>query len=87
MNYFKPLIKGSKEFHLGKLLITVGIFLIISGVLYLNIDKVPWLKQIGHLPGDIELKGDQYKLYFPLGTSILVSVLLSFGIWIVRKIF
>lgn len=64
--------------ELGKLLIGLGVLLIvIGGVLVLSGtvgDKVPF---IGRLPGDIYIQRGNWSFYFPLTTSILLSVLLT----------
>lgn len=59
---------------MGKSLILIGIILIIVGVIYsLNL-SIPFL---GKLPGDISVKGDNYQIYFPIATCIVISVVLS----------
>ena len=64
--------------ELGKLLLGFGVVLVILGALLLvagNFSgKVPWL---GRLPGDIYVERDNWKFYFPLGTSILISIILT----------
>ncbi len=67
---------------LGKLLILFGIFIILIGFLLLLSDKLPW---IGRLPGDIVIKKDRFTFYFPLATCILLSLLLTFIFWILRR--
>lgn len=64
--------------EMGKLLIGFGVLLIIiGGLLVLSgglADKVPL---VGRLPGDIHIQRGNWSFYFPLTTSILVSVLLT----------
>jgi hypothetical protein len=55
----------------GVVMVLVGVVLLLSGTLS---DKVPWL---GRLPGDIHIKRDGWSVYVPLGTSILLSILLT----------
>ena len=55
----------------GKILIILGIVLVVIGVILYSKLQIPWL---GKLPGDIHLKGDHYEVYFPIVTSILLSV-------------
>lgn len=57
---------------LGKILILLGIIIAIIGLLF--VFKIPL---IGRLPGDISIKGENYQFYFPLTTSIIVSIILS----------
>ena len=44
--------------------------------------KVPWL---GRLPGDISIERESWRFYFPLGTSILLSVVLSLLVWLFSR--
>lgn len=67
---------------MSKTLIFIGLFLIIIGLSWQFIVKVPFL---GRLPGDVFIKNKNFTFYFPLTTSILISVLLSFIFWMVSK--
>ena len=67
---------------LGKMLILLGIVIILIGVGLLFAHKIPY---IGRLPGDIYVKKDNFTFYFPLGTCILMSVVLSLIFWLFRK--
>jgi formate hydrogenlyase subunit 3/multisubunit Na+/H+ antiporter MnhD subunit len=58
----------------GKVLIIFGGTLLILGVLLTLSGKIPWL---GRLPGDIVIQRDNFSFYFPLTTSILLSIVLS----------
>jgi hypothetical protein len=60
---------------LGRLLIGLGILLIAAGAIVLLAGRagVPW----GRLPGDISYRGKNTSVYLPLGTCILLSILLS----------
>lgn len=66
----------------GKTLIIIGLIIAIAGVVLTFAGKVPWL---GRLPGDIYLKRENFTFYFPLATSILISVILSLIFWFLRK--
>jgi hypothetical protein len=59
---------------LGKLLIVFGMVLALVGGLLLLVGKVPLL---GRLPGDIVIRRENWSVYFPLTTSIVISVLLT----------
>ena len=59
---------------LGKMLIVFGVVLALLGGLLLLAGKVPFL---GKLPGDIAIRRETWSVYFPLTTSILISVVLS----------
>lgn len=64
-----------------RLLIILGIFLVAVGLLW------PWLIKLGlgRLPGDIVLEREHSRFYFPLTTSILISLFLSLLVWLFRK--
>lgn len=68
--------------EIGRLLIFAGIFIIILGVLFLFGDKIPFF---GKLPGDIVIKKENYTIYIPIVTSILLSIILSIIINLFRK--
>jgi len=59
---------------MAKLLIITGAFLIIGGVLLLSAGKIPWF---GRLPGDIIIKKENFTLYVPIATCLLISLVLS----------
>ncbi len=59
---------------LGKIVIVAGVVVTVVGVLMLLAPKLPF---IGKLPGDFYFKRDGVSFYFPLATSIIVSVILS----------
>ena len=67
---------------IGKILIVVGIVFVIAGLAYIYGPKIPWL---GKLPGDISIKKDNFTFYFPIATSIIISILLSIIFSIFRK--
>ncbi|MEI0560285.1 DUF2905 domain-containing protein [Brachyspira pilosicoli] len=65
--------------YFAKMLIVVGIIAIIIGILILL--KIP----IGKLPGDIVIKKENFTFAFPIVTSIIASIVLSFIMWIISK--
>ena len=67
---------------LGKLLILIGVFIIAIGVLLLIGEKIPW---IGKLPGDIIIKKEKFTFYFPITTSIVISIVLTSLFALFRK--
>ena len=76
---------------LGKLLVAVGLAVAAAGSIVLLADRFPSLSHlfswVGKLPGDISIKRDNFSLFFPLGTSILLSVLLSLVLYLLSWIF
>lgn len=64
---------------LGKSLIVVGLLIALVGVVLLLAGRVPWL---GRLPGDIYIQRGNWSFYFPVVTSLVVSVLLTLLLWL-----
>jgi hypothetical protein len=67
---------------LGKMLIVFGVLLAVVGLIMLAAPKIPLL---GKLPGDITYRGKGFTFYFPLATSILISVILSLILYLFRR--
>ncbi len=65
---------------IGKLLVLLGAVLVVVGLALMFAPKIPFL---GKLPGDIHIKKDNVEFYFPLATSLLISVLLSAIFWLI----
>lgn len=66
----------------GKILIIIGIFIVLVGIILLYGNKIPL---IGKLPGDILIKKDNFTFYFPLTTLIIVNVLIFILIYLLKK--
>lgn len=64
-----------------RLFIIVGIGLLAAGLLWPLLTKLG----LGRLPGDIAIKKDHFTFYFPIATSIVVSLLLTLILWLFRK--
>ncbi|MBI4079428.1 MAG: DUF2905 domain-containing protein [Candidatus Levybacteria bacterium] len=60
--------------EVGRIIIFIGAILIILGIILTFAPKVPL---IGKLPGDIFIKRDGFTFYFPLATSIIISIILT----------
>lgn len=69
-------------FSLGKMVAILGIVLVVVGGLLMLAPRIPWL---GRLPGDILIKRQGFTFYFPLATSILISIVLSFLLWLFHR--
>ena len=67
---------------LGKMLVLLGVFIILIGLLLMVGDKIPW---VGRLPGDIVIKKEKFTFYLPLTTSILISLLITLFFALFRK--
>lgn len=64
---------------LGKSLVVIGLLVVLLGVVLMLAGRVPWL---GRLPGDIYVQRGNWSFYFPLVTSLVVSVLLTLLFWL-----
>ena len=60
---------------MGKTLITIGILFIIAGIVYTLLAKSGI--NLGKLPGDINIKKDNFSFHFPIVTSIIISIILT----------
>jgi hypothetical protein len=67
---------------LGRSLIILGLVIVLVGIVVSLAGKLPWL---GRLPGDIAIKRENFSFYFPLGTCLLISALLSLVMWLFRR--
>ncbi|HOP85722.1 MAG TPA: DUF2905 domain-containing protein [Syntrophorhabdaceae bacterium] len=66
----------------GKMFIIIGILFIIIGLAFILSDKIPF---IGRLPGDIHIKKENFSFYFPITTSIIISIILTLLFSIFKK--
>lgn len=68
--------------YIGKFLLLLGLVVAAIGGLLLLSGKIPW---IGRLPGDILIQKKNFTFYFPLATSILLSLILTLLFWILGR--
>lgn len=68
---------------LGKLLIFLGGFLVLAGLLTLALGRTHF--PLGRLPGDFVYRGKNTSFYFPLATSLLLSFILSFVLYVINR--
>jgi hypothetical protein len=61
--------------------IVIGLVLLVGGLLWPWVSRIP----LGRLPGDIIMQKSSFRIYFPLTTMILVSVVLSLILWLLRR--
>lgn len=66
---------------IGRFLVVLGVVLIVVGL------AMPWLGKLGlgRLPGDIVIERENFSFYFPITTSILLSLLLSLIFWFFQR--
>ena len=71
--------------QIGKIIILFGLIILITGfIIYFLGDKFNW---IGRLPGDIRIEKENFRFYFPITTALLASLIISFIIYLIRKLF
>jgi multisubunit Na+/H+ antiporter MnhC subunit len=68
--------------EIGKVIIILGLILVSVGLLLFLMNKVPLA---GKLPGDILIKKEHITFYFPLGTSLILSVIVSAALFFLMK--
>ena len=66
----------------GKVLVALGLLIALAGVVLMLVGRVPWL---GRLPGDIHIERGNFSFYFPVATSLLLSVVLTLLLYIVGR--
>jgi ABC-type sulfate transport system permease subunit len=70
--------------HTGKYIIGFGVLIVVAGlVIYFFHDKLHWL---GKLPGDIRVERENFRVYFPITTMILISLLITLIVNILKKL-
>ena len=62
-------------------LVLIGIGCIVTGLLWPWLRTLPW----GRLPGDIVIVRENFRFFFPLATSVVISVVVSLFVWLFRK--
>ncbi len=67
---------------IGRMLVVFGLLIALVGVVLMLVGRVPWL---GRLPGDIHIQRGNWTFYFPLATSLLLSVVLTLILWILGR--
>lgn len=66
---------------MARFLVVLGLILLAAGLLW------PWLDRLGlgRLPGDIVIERDNLRIYVPLATGLLVSVVVSLVLWLLNR--
>ena len=77
---------GGNFDYLARGLVTLGIIIAAIGMILLFLPKLPFIGDyLGRLPGDIYMKRDNFTFYFPITTSIIISVVISLFLYLFRK--
>jgi hypothetical protein len=64
-----------------RILLTIGLVFVALALLWPLVQKIG----LGRLPGDIAIERDNFRFYFPLTTSILISLVIMLIVWLMRK--
>lgn len=67
---------------MGKMLIVLGLVIVVAGLVLYFSDRIPG---IGRLPGDIVVRKENFTFYFPLATSIIISIVITLILYLIRK--
>ena len=68
---------------LGQLIVALGLILIVVGLVTMR----GWLGWFGHLPGDVRIERENMRVYVPIVSMLLISVLLSVLSYVIRRLF
>ena len=78
----RPLRREESAMGIGRTLIILGVMLAAVGVIIVLGGRIG----LGRLPGDIVVRGERSTFYFPIVTCIVLSILLSLGMWLVQAL-
>ncbi|OLB04252.1 MAG: hypothetical protein AUH14_11265 [Candidatus Rokubacteria bacterium 13_2_20CM_69_15_1] len=67
---------------IARMLVVFGLLIAFVGLALMLVGRVPWL---GRLPGDIHIQRGGWTFYFPLATSLLLSLVLTLILWILGR--
>ena len=68
--------------EMAKAIILIGVVLVVIGLVLLLFQKTPFP---GKLPGDVMIKKENFTFYFPLATSIIISIIISLILYLIGK--
>jgi hypothetical protein len=68
----------------GRVLVVMGGLIALLGFALIAAERFPWLR-IGRLPGDIHFERGNFSFYFPLATSVLLSIVLTLLLWLLGR--
>jgi Protein of unknown function (DUF2905) len=74
-------ISPARNGAMARILVITGLMLVALGLLW------PWLRRLGlgHLPGDIDIRGAHGSFYFPIVTCVIASLALSLILWLINR--
>ncbi|MCX6178973.1 MAG: DUF2905 domain-containing protein [Chlorobiales bacterium] len=72
----------------GKIVVIAGLITVVFGLLLMNFDNTApsrWFNWLGNLPFDIKIEKNNFRFYFPIGTSIVLSLFFSLILYLINK--
>jgi hypothetical protein len=66
--------------QIGKWLVAVGVIIILCGVIFILLGRVGLFK----LPGDLQFGGKNWRVYLPIASCIIISIVLTFILWLIN---
>lgn len=75
---------------MARIFLFIGSIFIFLGLMWLMFEKyhhIKWLHWIGNLPGDIKIEKENFKLYFPITTMLLISIIISIILHLIKRFF
>ena len=70
----------------GRMVILLGVALLLLGGVLILFSRIPFLKDLGHMPGDIRVQGNSFSCFIPVVSMIILSILLSLALNIVLRL-
>ena len=71
---------------LGRLVLLIGVGLLVLGGVLMLFSRLPFLKELGSLPGDVRIEGEGYSCFFPIVSMIVLSLLLTLVLNIIIRL-
>jgi hypothetical protein len=62
---------------IGRVILTIGIVVVMLGGALMLLDRIPFFSNLGNMPGDIHVEGRNFSCFAPIGTMIILSLLLT----------
>ena len=75
------MLKRRQDLDISRILVVLGLALVAAGLLWPLLLKLG----LGRLPGDVVIERETFRLYVPIATSVLISVVLSLLLWLFRR--
>ncbi|HML24372.1 MAG TPA: DUF2905 domain-containing protein [Aggregatilinea sp.] len=71
---------------IGRLIVVLGVVLVALGLVFTVLGRVPFLRDLGHMPGDIHIEGRNFTCFAPIVSMIIISVLLTIVLNVILRL-